>query len=397
MKSIEDKVEDLLKKNIIADITDKNTLIKLLKEKKLKIYVGIDPTNDKFHIGHLALYSTIMQFLKLGAKLVILVGGFTGQIGDPSFSNKERPILQENTIDQYTNIFMKKLQYLFRDYTDVQFINNKDWLNSLTLKDFLGYAKCISANRLVKMEHIKNRLEGEAHISFSELCYSLLQGIDFLYLFQEQNVTCQFGATDQFINILTGIRMIKYFTKNEDIIGMSIPLLTKKNGEKFSKSSEEGVIWADGSLPIFQFWQFLRNIDDELLVHFLHVFTDVEDTSQVMESDNSINEYKTLLANHITHLVYGHVNLTEEYKISQNISIIDLLVELNFLSSKTSAKEALSNGSVKINNNKITENIFINQELFQHLLQHHDEVLLAYGKFKKIKLINVISDNINRM
>ncbi|OED45273.1 tyrosine--tRNA ligase [Rickettsiales bacterium (ex Bugula neritina AB1)] len=382
--NIEKIIDDFINKNIINDIINKNILIQLLKDKKLKIYVGIDPTNDKFHIGHLALYSTIMKFLDIGAHLVVLVGGFTGQIGDPSFSNKERPVLDPLVVEKNTEILIRKLKNLFRKYQNITFVNNQEWLNKLSLKDFLKYVTCISANRLMKMEHVKSRLEGEVHISFAELSYSLLQGIDFLYLFKEKSVNCQFGAKDQLINILMGIKMIKHFHQSDDIVGIGIPLLTKKNGEKFSKSNEDGVIWGDGTTNIFQFWQFFRNIDDELLVNFLNIFTNLKDTTTVMKSDESINNYKIILADYITNLVYGHTNLIEELKIKEDILLIDLLVKLKFLSSKSNAKKALLNGSIKINNNKIKENIIINKQYFEGV----EKILLTYGKFKSIQIIN---------
>jgi tyrosyl-tRNA synthetase len=396
--SIENKIEDFFNRNIISNIINKDFFIKTINEGSCKFYIGIDPTKDKYHVGHLVPYISALRLLKLNANGVILVGGFTGQVGDPSFRNKERPVLGTEEVENNSNIFFDKLKYLFRDYLkDLIFVNNNDWLGSMTLSDFLNFSTYISANRLLKMDHIKTQLDKEVHLSFKEVCYTLLQAIDFKVLYDTHKVNLQIGGNDQWINILNGVNLISKMNSKESI-GITMKLLLTSDGKKMSKT-EGGAIWADGSMDPFEFWQYWRNVPDNQLKDLFYFFSfiPVEDINLMLEntSDENINNCKILLANEMSELVYGGDiinkinNILNEGGEAINIpinhvkNIIDILLKLKFIENKSIGKRNLESGAVKINNNKINENISI-EDLIKN---NSNEFIVQLGKGKKNKVI----------
>jgi tyrosyl-tRNA synthetase len=386
----QNEIQDLIDRNTISQVTNKNTLITLLENDQCKFYIGIDPSNDKYHIGHLVPYIFALRLLKLGAKGVILVGGFTGKVGDPSFRNTERPILEDSIINRNTQILLSKLQYLFRDYKDqITYVNNATWLDTMKLNDFLYYSNYISANKLLKMDHIQNRLQQELPLSFKEVCYTLLQAIDFSVLYNTQQVNVQIGGNDQWINILNGMYLIEKLYHNE-VIGITTTLLLTKDGKKMGKT-EGGAIWADGSLDIFEFWQYWRNIDDIQLenLFLLFSFKTIQEIQYIIKSEE-INQCKILLANEITQLIYGDQAIENIDNILNNnnlpiiiqknivIDLVSLLLYINFVPNKTEGKRKIISGAVKIDNIKVSTNIFLNtlKETF----------ILTLGKNKKMKI-----------
>lgn len=395
---LEDKIEDFFNRNIISNIINKEFFIDTIKNNKCKFYIGIDPTKDKYHVGHLVPYICALRLLKLNANGIILVGGFTGQVGDPSFRNKERPLLELKEVENNSNIFFQKLKYLFRDYlNNLNFVNNNNWLANMSLGDFLNFSNYISANRLLKMDHIKNQLDNEVHLSFKEVCYTLLQAIDFKVLYDIHNVNLQIGGNDQWINILNGVNLISKMN-NKESIGITMKLLLTGDGKKMSKT-EGGAVWADGSLDPYEFWQYWRNIPDNQLKELFYFFSfiPIKHIDEILEdkSDENINNSKIILANEMSELVYGdnildiinnilnkggealHIN------INNVKNIVDILLELKFIENKSIGKRHVDSGAVKINNEKINENLSVDILVKGYT----NEFVIQLGKSKKNKVI----------
>lgn len=396
--STDDKLNDFFNRNIISNIVHKELLIEKIKNGTCKFYIGIDPTKDKYHVGHLVPYICALRLLKLNAKGVILVGGFTGQVGDPSFRNKERPVLEEKEVENNSNIFFDKLKYLFRDHmSNLTFVNNNDWLNKMNLSDFLNFSTYISANRLLKMDHIKTQIENEVHLSFKEVCYTLLQAIDFKILYDNHNVNLQIGGNDQWINILNGVNLISKMN-NQESIGITMKLLLTSDGKKMSKT-EGGAIWADGSMDPYEFWQYWRNVPDNQLKDLFYFFSfiPVNYINELLSNntDENVNNSKIILANEMTELVYGGDILDKinniinnggesiEIKLNMVENILDILLHLKFVENKSEGKRHLQSGAVKINNSKINEIININ-DLIKN---YSNEFIIQLGKNKKHKII----------
>lgn len=358
-------IGDLLERGIISQVTNECLLTQLIEEDRCIFYMGIDPTNNKFHIGHLAPYVLAMRLLDMGARAIILIGGFTGKVGDPSFRNVERPLLEEKIVEDNTTILTNKLKHLFRKYEDkVIFVDNNTWLSKMNLSDFLNYSSHISANRLLKMEHISLRLQEELHLSFKEVCYTLLQAIDYEHLHHKYGVNLQIGGNDQYINILNGINLIDKIHA-QPTVGVTMKLLLTKEGKKMGKT-EQGAIWADGSLNVFEFWQYWRNVADEEVKHLFYMFSflSVGEINHILEKKN-INEAKILLANEMVQTIYGEKGLhsiiheeKETVVVSSAIKdLATLLLEIKFVSSKVNAKKQIEAGAVRINGEKILTNI----------------------------------------
>jgi tyrosyl-tRNA synthetase len=394
--SIENKINDFFQRETISNIVNKDFFIKSIKNKQCKFYIGIDPTKDKYHIGHLIPYICALKLLNLGCEGVILVGGFTGQVGDPSFRNKERPLLNTEEVINNSNIFFENLKYLFRNHLEkLTFVNNKDWLEKMNLSEFLNFSNYISANKLLKMEHIKNQLDNEVHLSFKEVCYTLLQAIDFKILYDNYKVNLQIGGNDQWINILNGVNLISKINHKESI-GITMKLLLTNEGKKMSKT-EGGTIWADRSLDIFEFWQYWRNVPDNQLKDMFYFFSflskDHIDLLLSIKTDENINNCKIFLANEMVELIYGsgsiekiNNTLNNEEKAEEiflNIidNICDLLLAVNFINNKSEGKRHITGGAVKINNIKINEIIIIDDLI----KKFSKEFILQLGKNKKIK------------
>jgi tyrosyl-tRNA synthetase len=394
--TIDEQINDFFSKQTISNIVNKDFFIENIKNKKCKFYIGIDPTKDKYHVGHLVPYILALKLLKLGSEGVILVGGFTGQVGDPSFRNKERPILSNKEVENNTNIFFDNLKYLFRDYSNkLTFVNNNDWLASMNLSEFLNFSNYISANKLLKMDHIKTQLENEIHLSFKEVCYTLLQAIDFKILYDKNAVNLQIGGNDQWINILNGVNLISRMN-NKESVGITMKLLLTSDGKKMSKT-EGGTIWADRTLDVFEFWQYWRNIGDHQLKDMFYFFSfltkDNIDFLLSDKSDKNINDCKILLANEMVQIVYGDDfvekinNILNNHGEQKNIAIkdinniCDLLLKINFINNKSEGKRHILAGAVKINDIKLNEilNISCLIENFSN------EFSIQLGKNKKLR------------
>jgi len=303
-------IEELKWRGMIHDVmpdTDKQ-----LEKEMTTAYVGIDPTADSLHIGHLCGVMMLRHFQRCGHKPIVLVGGATGMIGDPSGKSDERNLLDEKTL-RHNQECIKKQLHKFLNFTDnapnsAELVNNYDWTKDVTFLDFArNIGKHITVNYMMSKDSVKKRLSGESAsgMSFTEFTYQLLQGFDFLHLYREKNCKLQMGGSDQWGNITTGTELIRRVAGGE-AFALTCPLITKADGTKFGKT-ESGNIWlsAEYTSP-YKFYQFWLNTADNDAEKYIKIFTNI-----------SQNEIETLIAEHQTapHLRLLQKRLAEEVTI----------------------------------------------------------------------------------
>ena len=307
-------VEELRWRGMLHDIMPGTEDI--LKKECITAYVGIDPTADSLHIGHLCSVMMLKHFQRCGHKPIVLVGGATGMIGDPSGKSDERNLLDEDTLRHNQEAIRLQLQK-FLDFGDdapnaAELVNNYDWMKDVTFLDFArNIGKHITVNYMMSKDSVKRRLNGEfsAGMSFTEFTYQLLQGFDFLHLYRTRNCKLQMGGSDQWGNITTGTELIRRIEQSE-AFALTCPLITKADGTKFGKT-ETGNIWlsAEYTSP-YKFYQFWLNTADEDAERYIKIFTELshdEIAALVAEHKNASHERKLQrrLAEEVTVMVHS--------------------------------------------------------------------------------------------
>lgn len=307
-------VEELRWRGMLHDIMPGTEDI--LKKECITAYVGIDPTADSLHIGHLCSVMMLKHFQRCGHKPIVLVGGATGMIGDPSGKSDERNLLDEDTLRHNQEAIRLQLQK-FLDFGDdapnaAELVNNYDWMKDVTFLDFTrNIGKHITVNYMMSKDSVKRRLNGEfsAGMSFTEFTYQLLQGFDFLHLYRTKNCKLQMGGSDQWGNITTGTELIRRIEQSE-AFALTCPLITKADGTKFGKT-ETGNIWlsAEYTSP-YKFYQFWLNTADEDAERYIRIFTELphdEIAALVAEHKNAPHERKLQrrLAEEVTVMVHS--------------------------------------------------------------------------------------------
>ena len=302
----------LFSRGFIHDCTDLEGLDRELNDnKRLTAYVGYDATAESLHVGHLVNIMMLRWFQKFGGIPITLIGGGTTRVGDPSFRSEERPLLNIDEIKK--NIL--SLKTVFKNYINYDKENNKaimldnsEWLPKLNYLDFLrDYGKFFSINRMLSFESVKVRLEREQSLSFLEFNYMLLQSYDFFILNQKYNCSIQFGGSDQWGNIVSGIELIRKL-KNKKSFGLTTPLITTSDGKKMGKSQGKAVWLKSELLSPYEFWQFWRNTSDSDVEKFLLLYTEIPSADCKKYGSlkgSKINEAKILLANKVTELCHG--------------------------------------------------------------------------------------------
>lgn len=307
-------VEELRWRGMLHDIMPGTEDI--LKKECITAYVGIDPTADSLHIGHLCSVMMLKHFQRCGHKPIVLVGGATGMIGDPSGKSDERNLLDEDTLRHNQEAIRLQLQK-FLDFGDdapnaAELVNNYDWMKDVTFLDFArNIGKHITVNYMMSKDSVKRRLNGEfsAGMSFTEFTYQLLQGFDFLHLYRTRNCKLQMGGSDQWGNITTGTELIRRIEQSE-AFALTCPLITKADGTKFGKT-ETGNIWlsAEYTSP-YKFYQFWLNAADEDTERYIKIFTELphdEIAALVAEHKNAPHERRLQrrLAEEVTVMVHS--------------------------------------------------------------------------------------------
>ena len=394
--------------------TDEAALSKLLNNKNINFYIGFDCTANSLHVGSLLQIMCLRQLQKLGHTPVVLLGGGTTMIGDPSGKEESRKILSEGEIEKN----VKNIKKVFSNFLSnkgknkVVYVNNKDWLKKLNYIDFLrDYGKHFTINKMLTFDSIKLRLDREQSLSFLEFNYMIFQAYDFMKLYETHKCLLQIGGSDQWGNIINGVELIRR-SKSQEAYGLTTPLITTSSGSKMGKT-EKGAVWLDKNLlSPFDYWQFWRNTDDRDVIKYLKLFTEISDEKISNLSTlvgSSINEVKVLLANAATEMLHGKKeaeracdtakktfneksfdkNLpTLEIKKNdfiKEVTLKDVLIKIGFASSNSDYKRNLKNLAYKINNSVIkNENEILSSK---HL---NDNIIkISFGK-KKHYLIKVI-------
>ncbi|KAL2467961.1 Tyrosyl-tRNA synthetase [Forsythia ovata] len=362
----------------------------------LRVYCGFDPTAESLHLGNLLGIIVLSWFLRCGHKVVALVGGATGRVGDPSGKSLERPELDLLALDRnVSGISTTISRILGRNHGAKCFsiLNNYDWWKDVKLLDFLkDVGKFARMGVMMSKESVRKRLESEQGMSYTEFTYQLLQGYDFLHLFREEEVSVQIGGSDQWGNITAGTDLIRRILQAEGAYGLTFPLLLKSDGTKFGKS-EDGAIWLSPSLlSPYQFYQYLFSVPDSDVVRFLKILTflSMEEIAQIerdMQGPGYVpNTAQRRLAEEVTLFVHGEEGLDEARKATEalrpgaetkldwkiieaiaedvpscslpydnvmNISLLDLSVSIGLLESKSAARRLLKQGGLYLNNSRV--------------------------------------------
>jgi tyrosyl-tRNA synthetase len=385
-------LEDLKWRGIVYQQTDEEGTEELLKKEKISLYCGIDPTADSMHIGHLLPFLTLRRFQNEGHRPIVLVGGATGLIGDPSGKSEERKLQTLETIQHNVSSIQQQLKkiFSFEGENGALMVNNYDWAGSMDIVTFLrDYGKHVGVNYMLAKDTIASRLD--TGISFTEFTYTILQAMDFLHLYEKHNCKMQIGGSDQWGNITTGLELIrKMMPEGAKGYGVTIPLVTKSDGTKFGKT-ESGAIWLDPEKTSpYEFYQFWINTADADVIKYLKYFTflskeEIEALENSLAEEAHLRKAQKALAEEMTKLIHGEAALEQAIKISaalfsgdvKNLTaseitqgfkdvpsyeptgaekgIVDLLTAAGISPSKRQAREDVSNGAVYVNGERITE------------------------------------------
>jgi tyrosyl-tRNA synthetase len=390
--------------------TSEDELSKLLDKEKIKGYIGFDCTAESLHIGSLLQIMCLRLLQKHGHRPIVLIGGGTTRIGDPSGKDKTRKILTEKEIEK--NI--KNIKKILKNYLDNNdpktkpiFVNNYSWLKELNYISFLrDIGKHFTINKMLTFESVKTRLDREQSLSYMEFNYMILQAYDFLELNKKENCVLQIGGSDQWGNIVNGTDLIKRHS-NKQTYGLTTPLITLASGAKMGKT-ETGAIWLDKKLlSPYDYWQFWRNVDDRDVIKFLKMFTDlnVDEINKIKDED--INQLKIKLANKATSMLHGKDEALSAEKTAKktfeknslgenlpsvdiqlnnengSINIVDLIILSKIENSKSEIRRLIKGKGVKINNKIIIDEKFLIQK---KSFGNNSFLKLSIGKKKHLKI-----------
>ncbi|EMB25119.1 tyrosine--tRNA ligase [Treponema denticola] len=397
----------LQERGFIQQCTDLQALSDRMDKGQIAFYTGIDPTGPSLHIGHMVPIFALKHLCREGHKGVVLVGGGTSRIGDPSGKTEMRKMLSYDELDKNAASIQKQIEkFLAEDIGNVRFVNNKDWLADLNYIDFLrDIGSHFSVNKMLSFEAYKKRME--TGLSFLEFNYQLLQSYDFLMLNQNYNVELQIGGDDQWGNMVAGSDLIRRKGGSE-VFALTFPLVTRADGQKMGKS-EKGALFLDPALVSpYDFFQYWRNTADADVEKFMLLFTflPIEEIKSVCAGD--INKAKERLAFEVTALIHGKeeaekalegaraafsgggnkeamptANLSLS-KLDEGIGIIDLFAEAGLASTKSDARRLVEQGGAFINEEKISD---IKALIGKEKLDKDKEMILRAGKKRFMRII----------
>ena len=387
-------------RHLFNQCTNEAELNNLLNKKKITFYIGFDATADALHAGSLVQLRAIKTLIKQDHKAIVLLGGGTTKIGDPSGKDSARKILTykeiQNNIDNFKRIF----EHYFRDHKEnISFINNDEWLSNLNYIELLrDVGSHVSINRMLTFESVKERLKREQSLSFLEFNYMILQSYDFLYLNKHKNCELQIGGSDQWGNIILGMEVISKINKN-DAFGLTTPLLTTSTGKKMGKT-EQGAVWIDqNKFSSYDFYQYWRNVDDNDVEKLLLIFSDLDKDEIKKLISEDINKAKKNLAYLVTTDCHSEEsakqaeekaisifeknmsdNIDEiDFDINSQIKIFEAITSKNLVSSKSEAKRLIEGGGIKLGDDQI-------KDINQTINQKDNGKILKIGKKKLFKL-----------
>ncbi|MEK4517655.1 tyrosine--tRNA ligase [Paenibacillus sp. FSL H8-0122] len=385
-------IDELLWRDAINQQTDADGLRELTESKAVSLYCGVDPTGNSMHIGHLIPFMMLRRFQLAGHRPVILIGGATGTIGDPSGRQSERSLQTMEQVQENVEALSAQMKKLFITDGDnqVRMVNNYDWTKDMNVIDFLrDFGKNFSINTMLAKDVVASRLD--SGISFTEFAYQILQSIDYLHLYQNEDVQLQIGGSDQWGNITSGLDLIRKKEGNEaKAFGLTIPLMLKADGTKFGKTAG-GAIWLDPKQTTpYEFYQFWANTDDRDVVKYLKYFTflskeEIEALEGKVATEPHKREAQKALAEEMTRFVHSEELLEQAKRISAALfsgdirsltadeieegfkemptftagtetkNIVDWLVDLGVEPSKRQAREDITKGAISINGERVNE------------------------------------------
>ena len=373
--------EELQARGLIAQVTDEKEIKELINNGGARFYIGFDPTADSLHVGHFMALCLMKRLQMAGNKPVVLIGGGTGHVGDPSGRTDMRSMMTKETIQHNCDCFKKQMERFITFGDDAAImVNNADWLLKLNYVELLrDVGACFSVNNMLRAECYKQRME--KGLSFLEFNYMIMQAYDFYHLHQNYGCNMQFGGDDQWSNMLAGTELIRKKT-GDDAYAMTITLLMNSEGKKMGKTAK-GAVWLDpNKTSPFEFYQYWRNVDDADVMKCIKMLTfiPIEEIEKMEHwEDNRINEKKEILAYELTSLVHGKeeaekaqssaralfggksddaniptVELTEADFNEGKISIIQIMTKCGFASSNGEAKRLVQQGGVSVNDQAVS-------------------------------------------
>ena len=372
-------LQEMKSRGYLHQCTDLTKLDEICNKKPITGYIGFDCTASSLHVGSLLQIMILRLMQKHGHRPIVLLGGGTTLIGDPSGKDSTRKILDQNkirkNIESIKKVFNKVLINKKKNIKPL-FVNNADWLSKLNFINFLReVGSHFTINKMLTFDSVKLRLEREHSLSYMEFNYMILQAYDFYQLFKNKKCVLQIGGSDQWGNIVNGVELIRRMLKKESF-GLTSPLITLASGVKMGKT-EKGAIWLNEDMfSSYDYWQFWRNTDDRDVKKFLNFFTDIEpiEIEKICENEKNINNLKIILANEATKILHGEKACKKAYltaketfegsgigsdlpiikikrkDIADGINLLDFLSQNKIFPSKSEARRAIANKGIKINN-----------------------------------------------
>ena len=408
--------DELLWRGLIKDVSNEERARELLDNEKIKFYCGFDPTGESLTIGHMVQVVRMLLLEKYGHTPIVLIGGATGLIGDPRQTSERKLLTLEESLLNAEKIKVQLSQFL--DPNKAIFVNNYDWIGKIDMISFLrDYGKHFSINYMIAKDTVQKRLD--IGISYTEFSYMLIQAIDFLHLYRELDCKLQFGGSDQWGNITTGLELIRKLEgENSKAIGLSSPLLLKADGSKFGKS-ESGALWLDENLTTpYEIYQYFLNASDADIENYLKQLTllsrpEIEELVQKQIEKPELREAQKKLAYEVVKLIHGEEAIKQALKVTDalflgefsNLSkaefqmltktldtvslsgskgLLDILVETNLASSKREARTFVQSGAIMINDIKMDDIEYVVTS--EHAL--HDAYAVVRRGKKKYAIIN---------
>ena len=407
--------DDLKWRGLIKDVSNEEEAKRLLNEESVKFYCGFDPTGESLTVGHLVQIVRMLLLEKYGHTPIVLIGGATGLIGDPRQTSERKLLTLDESLKNADKIKNQLSQFLNPEKSI--FVNNYDWIKNIDMISFLrDYGKHFSINYMLAKDTVQKRLD--VGISYTEFSYMLIQAIDFLHLYRTYDCKIQFGGSDQWGNITTGLELIRKLEGDESkAVGLSSPLLLKADGSKFGKS-ESGALWLDKELTSpYEIYQYFVNASDQDVINYLKTLTllskeVIEDLEDKLKKQPELREAQKKLAEEVTELMHGKQALNEALRVTNALfsgdfndlnenefkmiektldvahlkngtELVDALVETKLASSKREARQFITSNAVSINGEKVDDLAYT---LSQEQTYHNRYVMMRRGK-KKYALV----------
>ncbi len=398
----------LMQRGLTNQCTDLEALDRAFMAGEVTAYAGFDATAGSLHVGHLVPLMVMRWLQHLGHRPIIVLGGGTTLVGDPSFRNETRPMLEEQQIAANIIGIRQSIERLidFHDEGGAKIVNNAEWLTEFRFLEFLrDYGTQFTVNRMMGFDSVRARLEAQQPLTVLEFCYMMLQAVDFLELSRRHDCTLQVGGSDQWGNIVNGVELGRK-GDGRKLFGLTVPLITTASGAKMGKTAA-GAVWLHPEkLSPFSFWQFWRNTDDADVGHYLRLFTELplsEVTRLSALRGAELNEAKKILATQVTELVHGPADAEAAFrqgealfassesaalpthtlprqKLAEGVGLLDLLVEVGFATSNGEARRLIEAGGVRLNGTVIDDS---RRRIDAGDLAVNESVALAVGRRRK--------------